>query len=515
METITAWCRLAHCLLAHDRPLVFALYHLDEFIVRFPDVLRSMYRLWELKLAPLSKSSLSSRYPIVAEDTTQVQRLIESKIESEDCRVFYLTMLAVIVNTLKTNAFLPNRMGIAIRLDPVILRDKLILRGDRSVSDFPSAIIFIHGRELTGFYVRFSDIARGGLRLTVSHSMEQYAALCRSLLFDCLGLAKAQVLKNKDIPESGAKAMILQDFHRSSPNRPSIGPFKAFIDGMLDMVCVKRGHPFASYMVDYAGDEDLVYLGPDEHITTTMIEWAYRRAVARGHSFPAAFFSSKVATGISHSEFAVTAEGASVFLEVYLRHYGIDWLHGEGCTIKLMGSPAHPDVGGLIRVLCRDFGPKLRFIAIADETGFAEDPKGLSHTELARLIQNKLPIVDFKKDQLSQLGNIVDVHDPSGAGMKARNSLPYRLKSTVFIPALQRPGFINENNWKQFFGDNGQPASPIVLEYDGSFVSLLNSGRCDQLCVDFSRGERTSVKERSVYRQRLQRHQMRSDKLVV
>ena len=60
--------------------------------------------------------------------------------------------------------------------------------------------------------------------------------------------------------------------------------------------------------MDYLGQTELLYLGPDENITPTDIEWVVARAAERGYRMPSAFMSSKPRAGINHKEFGVTSE---------------------------------------------------------------------------------------------------------------------------------------------------------------------------------------------------------------
>jgi glutamate dehydrogenase len=63
--------------------------------------------------------------------------------------------------------------------------------------------------DFNGYHVRFRDIARGGLRLVTPSTSEQYALESARHYDQCYGLALAQQLKNKDIPEGGSKAVVL------------------------------------------------------------------------------------------------------------------------------------------------------------------------------------------------------------------------------------------------------------------------------------------------------------------
>ena len=62
-----------------------------------------------------------------------------------------------------------------------------------------------------GYHVRFRDIARGGMRLVTPATSEQLALESGNQFDECYGLAYAQQLKNKDIPEGGSKGVALID----------------------------------------------------------------------------------------------------------------------------------------------------------------------------------------------------------------------------------------------------------------------------------------------------------------
>ena len=70
-------------------------------------------------------------------------------------------------------------------------------------------MFLIIGNEFRGFHVRFRDVARGGIRIVMSRNRETYSINQRMLFDENYGLAATQNLKNKDIPEGGAKGTIL------------------------------------------------------------------------------------------------------------------------------------------------------------------------------------------------------------------------------------------------------------------------------------------------------------------
>ena len=105
---------------------------------------------------------------------------------------------------------------------------------------------------------------------------------------EVFGLAWAQQLKNKDIPEGGSKAVCLIDpaeteslgAHAQSEiyNR-SRKAVKCFSDAILDLTSILP--EVTSNIVDLNGRPELIYLGPDENVIPSDITWMIQRAHLR------------------------------------------------------------------------------------------------------------------------------------------------------------------------------------------------------------------------------------------
>lgn len=50
----------------------------------------------------------------------------------------------------------------------------------------------------------------------------------------------------------------------------------------------------------------------------------------------------------------------------------------------------------MIKILNREYGEACLIVGVADGTGSAEDPEGLSHQELLRLFEEGLPISKYR-----------------------------------------------------------------------------------------------------------------------
>ena len=102
----------------------------------------------------------------------------------------------------RTNVFLPSRLASSFRLSG----RSFAAMGAKVL---PFGVFFVVGRDFHGFHVRFADIARGGIRIVRSATGDDHARNSDSLFEECYNLALTQHRKNKDIPEGGAKGVVL------------------------------------------------------------------------------------------------------------------------------------------------------------------------------------------------------------------------------------------------------------------------------------------------------------------
>jgi glutamate dehydrogenase len=387
-------------------------------------------------------------------DVRRLQQRVEAEVDLEDARTVLKSMIEAVTSVQKTNLFLEDRYALSLRLDPRFLEDD-------SRPERPFGVFFVHGRGFNGFHVRFRDISRGGVRVVLPRGIAQFTNESERLYDEAYGLAAAQQLKNKDIPEGGSKAAVL--VHPMSQSRRSA---KAFIDSILDLI---TSDPTTSRrIVDHLGYEELLYLGPDENVSPALIDWVVDRAEYRGYRMPTALMSSKPGAGINHKEYGVTSEGVCVFLEVGLQSLGIN-PRTDPFTVKMTGGP-DGDVGGnAIKIMFREFGDNVHIVGVADGSGSAECPEGLNHDELMRLVNNSLPITEFDHNKLSANGIVSSIEDADG--VRRRNTLHNRVVSDAFLPCGGRPNTINDGNWKAFLLDDGRPSSPLVVEGANLFLT--------------------------------------------
>jgi len=360
--------------------------------------------------------------------------------------------------TLRTNYYLPHRLGLSFRLDPVIL-------APMPASERPFGLYCFHGPYSFGFHVRYRDMARGGVRVVRTGSQEHFELESNRLLDEATKLARAQQLKNKDIPEGGAKAVLLL-----GPDADIDLAVRSMIDAFLDLLVQPDGDGLTlPGIVDHLGHDEVIFLGPDENITPAHIDWIAARAARRGYRWPGAFMSSKPGAGIAHKEYGVTSEGVVVFARELLLALGIDPLT-RPFTVKMTGGPAGDVASNVVRILLREYGENARIVAMADGHGAAFDPYGLDHAELLRLIDTGGRIADFDAALLRGEGAfVVSTADPDG--VRIRNDLHNQPRADLFIPAGGRPETINMGNWKRFLAGDGTPSARGIVEGANIFIA--------------------------------------------
>ena len=459
-EIITGICSLMHPIMSKENALIYSKANILEAVTKeryiniAADIANLFLERFDPATAPMPSADFESR-------CEELRQTIDRDVEDTVATALLQKMIEVVSCTLKTNIFMEDRYSLGLRLDPKIMGE------DR---ELPYGVVFAHGRKFNGYHVRFRDIARGGMRLVTPPTLEQFALESSHQYDECYGLAFAQQLKNKDIPEGGSKAVNLINtvgLSESGKNFVMRKSVKAFTDTLLDLIVDTE--ETREKIVDLYGKKEILYLGPDEQVIPEDIDWVIDRAAKREYAVPAAFMSSKPRAGINHKEFGVTSEGVNVYLDVALREtLGIDPTK-DSFTVKMTGGPDGDVAGNELKILVREYGKNVKVVGIGDHSGVAEDPDGLDHDELLRLVKSSLCISNFNPSKLGSQGVLHDVSTEEG--VKARNSMHNRLEADAFLPCGGRPNTIDINNYRQFLKPDGSPSAPLIVEGANLFVT--------------------------------------------
>jgi len=414
--------------------------------------LKEAFRLFEIKCNPQVKNfDFQSQMEKLKND---ISRFINVELD----RNIFQMILCFIDVILKTNFYKSDKTSIAFMYDPKFLNPV----------DYPEApygIFHVIGTELRGFHIRFRDIARGGIRIVSSNTLQGYMNNSDFIFDENYNLALTQQRKNKDIPEGGSKGTILLRWGHQDKSESA---FKKYINGLLDLLLPDEN------IVDHYGKEVILFLGPDEG-TADMMGWASERARILEHPYWKAFSTGKPVSmgGIPHDLYGMTTNSVHQYVIEILNKVG----KKESLVTKVMTGGPDGDLGSNEILISKD-----RFLAIIDGSGVIYDPKGINREELRRLATKREMIEKFQRNLISSKGFLVTIKDqdvvlPDGekvlSGLEFRNTfhLHPKFKAILFVPCGGRPASVNINNWSQYIDKKGNPRFQYIVEGANLFIT--------------------------------------------
>ncbi|KAF8872238.1 NAD-specific glutamate dehydrogenase [Infundibulicybe gibba] len=407
----------------------------------------------------LSYQRLQTTQPLTDEELyDKIRRSVPNKHELQVLESFLIFNKHV----LKTNFYQPTKVAVSFRLAPDFLPEV-------EYPKKPFGMFFVIGNDFRGFHIRFRDVARGGIRIVMSRNKENYSINQRMLFDENYGLASTQSLKNKDIPEGGAKGTIL----------PSLGAiprrcFEKYVDSIIDLLIPGQSPGIKERLVDLYGKPELLFFGPDEG-TADMMDWAALHARSRGaETWWKSFTTGKSAEtlgGVPHDTYGMTSLSIRQYVLGIYKQLG---LREKDITKVQTGGP-DGDLGSNEILLSSD-----KTVAIIDGSGVLADPVGLDREELIRLAKLRVPVANFNRAKLSKDGYLVKVeeHDvrlPSGEivldGTDFRNGAHLRFKADMFVPCGGRPEAVNISNMAALVDADGKPHFKYIVEGANLFLT--------------------------------------------
>ncbi|KAJ5506065.1 Glutamate/phenylalanine/leucine/valine dehydrogenase C-terminal [Penicillium expansum] len=382
-------------------------------------------------------------------DGAKLKQLIRGTALNEHDEMVMTSFRVFNSSILKTNFFTPTKVALSFRLKPDFLPEH----------EYPQPLygmFLVISSEFRGFHLRFRDIARGGIRIVKSRNGEAYNINARSLFDENYNLANTQQRKNKDIPEGGAKGVILLDADHQDKARVAFEN-----PGIKDPI------------VDLHGKDEILFMGPDEN-TAELVNWATEHARGRGAPWWKSFFTGKSPKlgGIPHDAYGMTTLSVRQYVLGIQRKLNID----PSTQLKLQTGGPDGDLGSNEILLSNE-----KYGAIVDGAGVIYDPNGLNHEELLRLAKKRAMISEFDMTKLSPEGYRVLVDEkniklPSGEvvhnGMIFRNT--YHLRSQekfdVFVPCGGRPESIDLASVGKLIKDN-KSTIPFIVEGANLFIT--------------------------------------------
>ncbi|KAE9387383.1 NAD-specific glutamate dehydrogenase [Gymnopus androsaceus JB14] len=408
----------------------------------------------------LSYQRLQTIQPLSDEELyDKIRRMVPNKHSLQVLESFLIFNKHI----LKTNFYQPTKVALSFRLDPGFLPEV-------EYPKKPFAMFFVIGNEFRGFHIRFRDVARGGIRIVMSRNKEMYSINQRMLFDENYNLASTRSLKNKDIPEGGAKGTIL----------PSIGAtprlcFEKYVDAIVDLLIPGKTPGIKETLVDLYEKPELLFFGPDEG-TADMMDWAALHARDRGaETWWKSFTTGKSAEtlgGVPHDTYGMTS--------LSIRQYVLGIYKQLGLKEKEITKVQTGDRMGILDQVNEILLSSDKTVAIIDGSGVLADPTGLDREELVRLVKKRLTVAHFDRTKLSKDGYLVKVEEqdvklPSGEivldGTDFRNGAHLRFKADLFVPCGGRPEAVNISNMAALFDSEGKPHFKYIVEGANLFLT--------------------------------------------
>lgn len=518
---LRAMINFIHQALVHVDHHLYTLDSVEEALCRHPDLTAQLCEAFKYRFDP-DHVDLSQYQRIRDNFLRDVERLDTGQEESDQRRKAVLRQgMNMIHHTLKTNFYRPNYTSLGFRLDPKYL-DEIPFDRTKKFPELPYGIFFIKGMHFFGFHIRFKDLARGGLRTVMPEHRERIPSERANVFTECYHLALTQQMKNKDIPEGGAKGIIflqpyerleseaaiykmelqaskvdpaeierkLETFRQEEKLEHLYQAQRSFVESLIPLVnCDALGRLKEEYIIDYWNKPEYLYLGPDENMHDVMIQWISDYSKKQKYKPGGSFISGKVDVGINHKAYGVTSLGVNVYMEEVLRYLGIEPTKDQ-FTIKISGGPDGDVAGNQIGNLYRYYPDTAKLVALTDISGTIFDPEGLDLKALNQLFLQGKAIRFYDPKLLHNNAFLLDkstkrfptplvqqtlcwrardgkLEQDWLSGSDMNHLLRFNVHQTpadIFIPAGGRPRTLNEANWTDFLDATGKPTSKAIIE---------------------------------------------------
>ncbi len=443
---IRAVANWVHIFLTKQNPYYYSFDRVSKIILNYPNHIELCIKYFRARFDP---RFIGDREKASEELLVELNSIYNDVIDLVERNVLKES-INFLKHILKTNYFMVSKGALTFRLNPHCL----------NVSDYPETpfgIFYMIGRNFRAFQVRYRDIARGGMRVVLPRTSGDYDNALAGLFDEVNGLASAQQLKNKDIPEGGSKCVMVL-----KPGANKNDAVKAAVSGLLDLInTASETGKLSEDIIDYYGKDEIIYLGPDENLTDDLIVWIIEHALHRKYKYAYAFMSSKPDFGINHKTYGVTSEGVNVYVDNVLRYLN---LQNSTFRVKMTGGPDGDVAGNEMNILYREYGERCRLVAVADGFGAAYDSKGLEWKEILRLFHESKSIVEFNPTKLSKDPKAFVIAANTKENMKIRDTLYASVEAEIFIPGGGRPYTVKESNWDKYLLPNGKPSSLAIVE---------------------------------------------------
>src|SRR5438034_481411 len=231
-------------------------------------------------------------------------------VASLDQDLILRSLLGTIEATVRTNAYRPDRVALAIKLRSANVPEM--------PKPFPLFEVFVYSPAMEAIHLRGGLVARGGIRW--SDRKEDYRT-------EVLGLMKAQRVKNAIIVPDGSKGGFILKRRPATPDELKeevLTQYVTFMHGLLDLtdnyVQGTIVHPEGVRVLD--GPDTYLVVAADKG-TATFSDTA--NAVSEQYGFWLGdAFASGGSAGFDHKKMGITARGAWESVKRHFRELGRD-----------------------------------------------------------------------------------------------------------------------------------------------------------------------------------------------
>jgi glutamate dehydrogenase len=352
-----------------------------------PHIAARLVDLFEAKFDPVRNAPAEEASAIrdqVVEDLQGVASL--------DQDLILRSLLGTIEATVRTNAYRPERLALAIKLRSADVPEM--------PKPFPLCEVFVYSPNMEAIHLRGGMVARGGIRW--SDRKEDYRT-------EVLGLMKAQRVKNAIIVPDGSKGGFILKHRPAAPDELKaevLAQYVTFMHALLDItdnyVQGAIVHPEGVRALD--GPDTYLVVAADKG-TATFSDTA--NAVSERYGFWLGDgFASGGSAGFDHKALGITARGAWESVKRHFRQLGIDVLRDPFTAVGIGDMSGDVFGNGML------YTDTITLVAAFDHRHVFLDPNpdpATSFAERKRLFQ--LPGSswnDYDRSILSAGGTVVD-----------------------------------------------------------------------------------------------------------
>lgn len=282
----------AMCAYLHQIKFALSTQRLMKFFVEYPKFVVSVIKLFNMKFQPkvLKRDSLLKRYH---KEVTKFADLVKT---SDDERIV-LTVANLLMAIVRTNYALPSQESLALKI-----QSNMVMGIPQPAPLFE---FFVYSSRFMGVHLRFSKVARGGLRNSDRPDDVRH---------EVFELAKTQRLKNTLIVPDGAKGGFvckrLDTISQEDQQDEVLACYKIFIRSMLSLTDNYLNGRVCRHKNMVIHDEaDPYFVVAADKGTATFSPYANAISIEHGYWLGDAFASGGQ-YGYDHKKMGITAKGA-------------------------------------------------------------------------------------------------------------------------------------------------------------------------------------------------------------